>query len=187
MDFFKKYNIHLSKISAPLLLSAIYLGIFWFSFFSKGIFIDGNFYKKSANMTTVTYSCRNPFADYKKIVLQKQKSGAEIIIDNRYKIVVDGHGNWQQTDSTGLTVLPDEPWHLVAQQATETSRGPSSRQPYGVVLIGYILFVLAKIFNPRVYSFFFRNRAAGEGYYRGFNIVFVAVTAVVLVYFILPI
>ena len=39
----------------------------------------------------------------------------------------------------------------------------------------------------KVYEFIFRNRAAGENYYRIFDIVFTFVTAAVMIYFILPV
>ena len=187
MDYSNKPALKFSKIFILSVFFAIYLVILWFSFSAKGIFVDGHFYRKSANMTSVTYTCRNPFADYKKIVLQKQVDGAVITIDGRYTISVHSDGSWQQTDNSSLIILPNTDWASVADQSAESSRIAATHQPYFLTFIVYGLFALSKIYSTKVYEFLFKNRAAGENYYRIFDMVFTFATAAVMLYFILPV
>ena len=187
MDFINKHSIKFSKLFILSVFFALYLGLLWFSFSSKGIYADGHFYKKSANMTTITYTCRNPFARHKEIVLQKQVNKNIITIDNTFTVSVHNDGTVTKSDNMSDDILPDTDWTAIARQDTESSRGTSTRQPYFLVFIVYGLFTLSKIYSASVYGFFFKNRAAGESYYRIFDIVFTVVTAVVMVYFILPV
>ncbi len=188
MDFNSKSGLKLIKIIRLSLFFAFYLVILWFSFSSKGIFVDGHFYKKSANMTTVTYTCRNPFADFRKIVLEKQVDKSVIRLDDSYTLTVNNNGGVSIEGNMGPDGnLPDAHWDLIASQSAESSRIAATHQPYFIVFIVYGLFILSKIYSTKVYEFFFRNRAAGESYYKVFDIVFTAVTAAVMIYFILPV
>ena len=134
MEFNNKRTFKLSKKLILSIFLAIYPVVFWLSFSSKGIFVNGHFYKKSANMTTVTYNCRNPFAEYKKIVLQKQFDGSVITVDNEYVVAISDDGSWQQTAGEN-TVALDIDWSIIANQSTENLRGLSTNQPYFIVLI----------------------------------------------------
>ncbi|MBQ7283653.1 MAG: hypothetical protein IJW74_02195, partial [Oscillospiraceae bacterium] len=97
-----KLSLNFSKKIILALFLVLYLIVFWFLFFTKGIYVDGHFYKKSANLTTITYTCRNPFADYKKIVLQKQLGGAVITIDDAYILTVNSSGGVSIDGDMGL-------------------------------------------------------------------------------------
>ncbi|MBE6894599.1 MAG: hypothetical protein E7483_03280 [Ruminococcaceae bacterium] len=186
MDFTNKSIPRFTKVITLSVFFILYLAVLWFSFNSKGIYLDGHFYKKSANLTTVTYTCRNPFAHHKKIVLQKQVDKSVITIDGSQQITVNKDSSWQQTAGSTDAFVTETDWVYIAQQKAETTRGNARKQPYFIVFIIYILFALSKIFSAKIYEFFFRGKAAGEKYYKIFDIVFDAVTAVVLIYFILP-
>ena len=187
MDFNNKPTVKLSKTLILSVFFALYLVFLWFSFSSKGILVDGHFYKKSANMTTITYTCRNPFAQHKKIVLQKQVNENIITVDDSFIVTVSKDGTVTKNDNMGDDILPLADWASIAKQNSESSRAAATHQPYFLVFIVYGLFVLSKIYSAKVYEFFFRNRAAGENYYRFFDIVFTVVTAAVMIYFILPV
>ena len=188
MDFNNKPTLKFSKVFILSVFFAIYLIVLWFSFSSKGIFVDGHFYKKSANMTTITYTCRNPFAEVKKIVLEKQVDGSVIKIDDSYTLTVNKNGGISIADNTSIDGnIPDAHWDMVADQSAESTRIAATHQPYFLVFIVYGLFALSKIFSARVYGFIFKNRAAGESYYRIFDTVFTVITIAVMVYFILPV
>ncbi|MBR2029217.1 MAG: hypothetical protein IKA10_09600 [Oscillospiraceae bacterium] len=188
MDFINRLTLKFNKILKLSVFFAVYLVVLWFSFSSKGIFVDGHFYKKSANMTTITYTCRNPFADFKKIILEKQVDGSVIKIDDSYTLTVNKNGDVSIADNTSIDGnLPDARWDLIANQSAESTRIAATHQPYFLVFIVYGLFALSRIYSAKVYEFVFRNRAAGESYYRIFNIVFTVITAAVMVYFILPV
>ena len=188
MDFKDKLTLNLSKILKLSVFFAVYLVVLWLSFSSKGIFVDGHFYRKSANMTTITYTCHNPFADFKRIILEKQVDGSVIKIDDSYTLTVDKNGTVSIADNTSVDGnIPDARWDLIADQSAESTRIAATHQPYFLVFIVYGLFALSRIYSAKVYEFVFRNRAAGESYYRIFNIVFAVITAAVMVYFILPV
>lgn len=188
MDFKSRLTLNLSKILKLSVFFVVYLVVLWFSFSSKGIFVDGHFYRKSANMTTVTYTCRNPFADFKRIRLEKQVDKSVITLDDSYTITVNSKGGVSTEGNTGIADnLPDARWDLIADQSAESSRIAATHQPYFLVFIVYGLFVLSKIYSAKVYEFIFRNRAAGENYYRIFDIVFTVITVSVMIYFILPV
>jgi len=186
MDFINKYIPRFNKVIALSVFFVLYLVVLWFSFTAKGIYFDGHFYKKSANLTTITYICRNPFASHKKIVLQKQVDISVVTVDDTYEFTVNKDGSWQQTDSTGIDIAPGFDWNVIAHQNAETTRGNARKQPYFVVFVVYALFVLSKIFSTKIYEIIFKGKAAGERYYKIFDIVFDVITAVVLIYFILP-
>ena len=179
-----KHTLKFTKTILLALIFALYFVILWFSFSSKGIYLDGHFYKKSANLTTVTYTCNSPFAQYKKIILEKQVDKTEITIDSSHTITIDNDGNWRQT---GGDALPGNVnWSAIAQQQTETTRGSAKKQQYIIVSACYIAFAVSKFYSTKVYEFLFKNKAAGENYYRVFNIVFAVVTVIVMIYFLLP-
>ena len=186
MDFTNKTTPKLNKKLILSIFLAVYPVVFWLSFSSKGIFVNGHFYKKSANMTTVTYNCRNPFAEYKKIVLQKQFDSSVITVDNKYVITVSDNGSWQQTAGENAVTF-DIDWSLISNQSTENLRGLSTNQPYFIVLIFYLLCVIFRVFSAQIYHFIFRNRAAGENYYKVISKVFTIATVMIMVYFILPV
>ena len=188
MGYHNNKHNNFAKNILLALFFVIYLIIFWFLFFTKGIYVDGHFYKKSANLTTVTYTCRNPFADYKKIVMQKQMNTTIIAVDDAYVLTVNSAGGVSIEGDMGLTqTLPDARWDLIATQEAETSRGIVLKQSYITVFILYALFFLAKHYNTRIYEFFRRSKAPGENYYRIFDKAFTVITIAVLIYFILPV
>ena len=187
MDLNNKPTIKSSKLFILSVFFVLYLIVFWLSFFSKGIFVQEHFYRKSSNLTAVTYTCRNPFAEYKKIVLQKQVDKDTLTIDGAYTVNVYKDGTVEKSENMPDDILPGTDWAAVADQSLEGSRGFLTGQPYFLVFILYVLLALSKIYSTRVYSILFRNRAAGESYYRIFDNVFTAATIIVMVYFILPV
>lgn len=186
MGFKNKFSSRFAKTVALSVFFALYLIVLWFSFTSKGIYLDGHFYRKSANLTTITYTCRSPFASHRKIVMQKQVDTAVITVDENWKITVNADGSWQQTAGEDNIFISETHWDNIASQTAETTRGNAKKQPYFIVFLVYALFVLSKIFSTRVYEFLFRGKAANESYYKAFDIVFTIITSIVLIYFILP-
>ena len=187
MDFNNKPTMKPGKTLLLSVFFVLYLAILWFSFSSKGIMADGHFYKKSASMTTITYTCRNPFAQHKKIVLQKQVDKNIITVDDTFTVTVTKDGTIEKNAGMPDDIFALTDWVAIADQSTEASRAASTHQPYFMVFIVYGLFVLSKIYSTKVYEFLFKNRAAGENYYKVFDIVFTVVTAAVMIYFILPV
>lgn len=168
-------------------LLVLYLIAFWFLFFAKGIYVDGYFYKKSANLTTVTYTCKNPSADFKRIILEKQLNKSVITIDDSYVLTVNSAGGVSIDGNTGPdSNLPDARWDLIANQSAERSRGFGSKPWYIVILIFCAMFLIRK-YSTQFYSFIFKNKAAGEGYYKAVNIAFNIVYIAGLVYLIIPV
>lgn len=187
-------NIYLKNRPISRRIKIIFLSVFfvfyavflWLSLSQTGILIDGHFYKKNANMTTITYSCSNMFADCRKITLQKQFESTVITIDENCTMTFDKSGNIVESDCANGFILPEADWSAVASQDAEITKGTAKKQPYFLVFIVYALFLLSKIFNTKVYEFFFKGKAAGESYYKAFDVIFTIVTLAVLIYFILP-
>ena len=186
-----EFNLHkfIKKFNRHLLLSifvVLYLVIFVYLFFNKGIYIDGHFYKKSANLTQITYSSSSIGADFDKIVLKKFIDKSIITIDDEYTVSVFSSGSFDNVVSVDSEISSiDADWLSIALQEAESIRG-FGKKPWFAVVIMYILFFLSKKYNVQLYSFFCRGKAAGEKYYRCFDIAFNAFCIIALIYLIIP-
>ncbi len=186
-----EFNIHkfIRQLTKNLLLSiffVIYLVLFVYLFFNKGIYVDGHFYKKSANLTQITYSANSIGADFDKIVLEKFIDKSIITIDDKYTVTVFSSGSFDNVVSTSSEISSiDADWLSIANQNAEKIRGFGQKPWFGVVII-YILFFLSKKYNVQLYSFFRRGKAAGEKYYRCFDIAFNIFCVAALIYLIIP-
>jgi len=179
-----------NKLKKHLILTIffiLYFISFWFLFFTKGIYVDGHFYKKSANLTTVTYTCKSPSADFEKIVLQKQLDYSIITIDDDYMLTVNSAGGVSIDGNMGPdSTLPDARWDLIADQSAERNRGFSNK-PWVLVLVLFAGMFVLKRYSTQVYTLLRKNRAAGENYYKAVDIVFKAVYIAGLIYLIIPV
>lgn len=185
-QFINKLTNHFSKYLALSIFLVFYLVVFWYLFFNKGIYVDGHFYKKSANLTQVCYTASSIGAEYKQIVLEKYIDKSLITIDGEYTVSVFSDGSSEPVvtaDSRLADTAAD--WVSIANQDAEGIRG-FGQKPWFAVVIIYVLFFLAKKYNVQIYSFFRRGRAAGENYYRYFDRVFNIFCIVALIYLILP-
>ena len=180
--FVQKFKKHLLLS----LLFILYLFAFWFLFFTKGIYVDGHFYRKSANLTTITYTCKSPFADFKSIRLEKQLNSSVITIDDSCVMTVNSDGivSLEKGAFTEET-LPHAQWDRIADQSAEQNRGFGTK-PWVLVLLLFAAVSLIKRYSTEVYTFLRRNRAAGEGYYKAVDIAFRLVWIAGLVYLIIP-
>lgn len=184
--FIFKLNRKFTKNLAVSIFLVVYLIIFWFLFFNKGIYLDGHFYKKSANLTQITYSASSFGADFNKIVLEKYMDKSLITIDDTYTVSVFYSGSFDKVVSVDKTISNiDADWLSIASQEAERIRGFGNKPWYAVVLV-YILFFLAKKYNVQLYSFFRKGRAAGEKYYRYFDAAFTVFCITALIYLIIP-
>ncbi len=179
-----------SKLKKHLILTiffVLYFMAFWFLFFTKGIYVDGHFYKKSANLTTITYTCKNSAAEFEKIVLQKQLDYSIITLDDDYVLTVNSAGGVSIDGNMGPdSTLPDARWDLIADQSAERNRGFGSK-PWILVLVVFVVMFIVKRYSTQVYTLFRKNRAAGESYYKAVDIIFKVVCIAGLVYLIIPV
>ena len=180
--FFRKLAKHL-VFTAFIVL---YLVAFWLLFFTKGIYVDGHFYKKGANLTTITYTCRNPLADYKTITLQKQKDSATITVDDDYTLTVNSAGGISiESDKSISQKLPDAEWDKIADQSAERNRGFGKKR-WIITLLLMIGAFFANRYSTEVYNFFNRNKAANDRYYLWVNRISKAIYILGLIYLIIP-
>lgn len=179
--FFQKLLKHI-VLTALLVL---YLAVFWFLFFTKGIYVEGHFYKKSANLTTITYTCRNPAADYKKIVLNKQLDYSLITIDDTYTLTVASDGKVSAGKGTDISLLPHAQWDKIADQSAERNRGFGEKRWILTLALMAAAFI-ANRYSTAVYSFFHPDRAANDSYYLWVGRIAKAVYIIGLVYLIIP-
>ena len=177
------------KLARHLVLALfllLYLVAFWFLFFTKGIYADGHFYRKSANLTTVTYTCRSPFAEHKTITLEKQVDGAVITIDGEYELTVANNGSILLENGTFTEdTLPDVDWNRIADQSAERNRGFGEKWWIAtLVIMAAALFV--NRYSTEVYNFFNRSKAANESYYLWVGRASKAICIIGLIYLIIP-
>lgn len=178
------YNIR-KKITRTFYLFIfliIYFITFWFMFFTKGIFVNEHFYKKSANLNTITYSAFDVGCEFDKIVLQKQIDKSIITVDGKYIVTVFNNNDIIYSSDEKI----DLDWEKIATQKGETIRKLGQR-PWPLAIILAIVFFIARKYNAQIYSFIYRNRAAGEKYYKYFDIIFSIFCIFTLIYLILPI
>ncbi len=187
MDFFKnKFTKHLTKNLAISIFFVFYLIIFVYLFLNKGIYLDGHFYKKSANLTQITYKASSLNADFEQIVLEKYIDKSLITIDGKYTVSVFSSGSSDNVVSVDNEISHiDADWLSIANQDSERMRCFGNK-PWHLVVLVYILFFLAKKYNVQLYSFFRKGRAAGEGYYKAFDAIFSIFCIAVLIYLIIP-
>ena len=120
-----EFNLHkfIRHLTKNLLLSiffVIYLVLFVYLFFNKGIYVDGHFYKKSANLTQITYSANSLGADFDKIVLEKFIDKSIITIDDKYTVTVFSSGSFDNVVSTSSEISTiDADWLSIANQSAE--------------------------------------------------------------------
>ena len=186
MNFFKKqFTSKPGKIAVTALFCVVYILFLWFTFMSKGIYIDGHFYKKSSNLTTITYTRTSQGADFDTIVLKKHKDRSELTVDGVYKIVVNQNGNAIAADDASAAVLDKADWTSIASQKAEGIRG-FGRKPWVAVLAVYGLILLTKVFSTKLYGIFKPGHAANENYYKIIDRVFYTATVLVLVFIAIP-
>ena len=177
------------KLARHLILTiffVLYLVAFWFLFFTKGIYADGHFYKKSANLTTITYTCRNPFAEHKTITLQKHVDSAVITVDDDYVLTVNSEvGVSIDGDMSTTQTLPDAQWDKIADQSAERNRG-FGKKWWIVTLAVMAAALMTNRYSTEVYSFFHRNKAANDNYYLWIGRISKAVCIIGLIYLIIP-
>ena len=187
MDFFKnRFTLKSTKNFAISIFFVFYLVVFIYLFLNKGIYLNGHFYKKSANLTQVTYTAASLNAEFEQITLEKYIDKSIITVDNAYTVKVFN------ADSVSAVVRADPAlekvnidWISIARQDTERIRGFGNK-PWYVAVIMCVLFFLAKQYNVQIYAFFRRNKAAGESYYKIFDTIFTLFCIIVLIYLIIP-
>lgn len=186
MNFFNNFTQKLTRNLAISIFLAVYLVVFFFLFTGKGIYINGHFYKKSANLTQITYSASSIGADFDQIVLEKFIDKSIITIDNKYTVSVFSSGSFSTVASVDSSLTDiDADWVAIAEQRAETMRG-FGKKPWFAVAAFYIVFFVSKKYNVQLYSFFRKGKAAGENYYRIFDTVFSIFCILALVYLIIP-
>ena len=180
--FFRK----LAKHMILTIFFLIYLVAFWFLFFTKGIYADGHFYRKSANLTTITYTCSSPLAEYKTITLQKQVDGAVITVDGEYILTVDSNGVVSPENGTfAEQSFSDVDWSRIADQSAERNRGFGEKWWIAtLVIMAAALFV--NRYSTEVYNFFNRSKAANESYYLWVGRISKAIFIIGMIYLIIP-
>ena len=182
LPFIKKFRKNLLVCA----LIALYLVAFWLLFFTKGIYVNDHFYKKSANLTQITYTSRNPLADFDSIIVQKYVDKTAISVDDAYIIDVSANGSWSCTEYAGDTSVIDKiDWYAIATQQTEQNRG-FGQKCWIFALVCLVVTLYCRFNSTKLYEIFNKNKAAGEGYYKLINISTAVVVAAVLVYLILP-
>lgn len=180
--FFRK----LAKHMILTIFFLIYLVAFWFLFFTKGIYADGHFYRKSANLTTITYTCSSPLAEYKTITLQKQVDGAVITVDEEYVLTVNSNGVVSPENGTfAEQSFSDVDWNRIADQSAERNRGFGEKWWIAtLVIMAAALFV--NRYSTKVYNFFNRSKAANESYYLWVGRISKAIFIIWMIYLIIP-
>ena len=180
--FFRK----LAKHMILTIFFLIYLVAFWFLFFTKGIYAEGHFYRKSANLTTITYTCNSPLAEYKTITLQKQVDGAVITVDEEYVLTVNSNGVVSLKNGTFAEhSFSDADWSRIADQSAERNRGFGEKWWIAtLVIMAAALFV--NRYSTEVYNFFNRSKAANESYYLWVGRISKAICILGLIYLIIP-
>ena len=180
--FFRK----LAKHMILTIFFLIYLVAFWFLFFTKGIYADGHFYRKSANLTTITYTCSSPLAEYKTITLQKQVDGAVITVDEEYVLTVNSNGVVSPENGTfAEQSFSDVDWNRIADQSAERNRGFGEKWWIAtLVIMAAALFV--NRYSTKVYNFFNRSKAANESYYLWVGRISKAIFIIGMIYLIIP-
>lgn len=176
------FTKNLKKSLALATFFVLYMVIFLFMFFTKGIYVNDNFYKKSANINTVTYTASKNTTP-REIVLKKQFEGSQLIIDGNVIDVTEKGEISFKSDKTD-SIIDDNTLRQIARQEIETHRGSNNKTWFCVVII-YVVFMLLKKYNTQVYSFFNRNRAPGESYYKYFDRGFTVFCIVALAYLML--
>lgn len=185
-QFIRKFTKKSTRILALSVFLVTYLIIFSFLFLQKGIHLDGHFYKKSANLTQITYTAASFGADFEQIVLQKFIDKSLITIDGMHTVTVFSSGSFNTVVSVDRALADtNADWVSIASQEAENIRGFGSKNWIAVLVI-YILLFLSRHYNTQIYNFFRKGKAAGENYYRVFDITFVAACIAALIYFILP-
>lgn len=182
---FTKFTNKFTRHLAISIFLVLYLVFFIFLFTQKGIHLYGHFYKKSANLTQITYKAASFGADFKEIKLQKFIDKSLITVDDSFSVTVYADKSFDIVAGSDTTVMPDIDWALISSQKAERMRGFGSKH-WAAVGAVYILLFLSRHYNTRLYSFFNKNKAAGENYYRIFDRFFVAACIMALIYFILP-
>ena len=179
----------IQKFRKHLLVCALiilYLVAFWLLFFTKGIYVNGSFYRKSANLTQITYTSASPFADFDSIVVQKYVDSTTVTVDDVYTINVNSDGSWIYTGYMGdISPLENIDWNALAAQQTEHNRGFGTKLWIPAILC-LVAAVCAKLNSTKLYEFFNKNKAANERYYKLVDVTVKAVVIIVLVYLIIP-
>ncbi len=181
VPFFYNIRNKLTKATALFIFFVIYFIVFWFMFFTKGIFINEHFYKKSANLNTITYSAFDFGCDFEQIVMKKQIDKTVITVDDKYTVTVTNQNEVIPSQNTDIELN----WSEIASQKGETVRKLGQR-PWPLAIIVAIIFFFAKKYNTQIYSFIYKNHAAGENYYKYFDILFSILCVAVLIYLVLP-
>ena len=183
LPFVKKFRKNLLFCA----LIILYLVAFWLLFFTKGIYVNGSFYKKSANLTQISYTSASPFADFDSIVVQKYVDSTTVTVDDVYTITVTDDGSWIYTGYISDTsTLENIDWYAVAAQQTEQNRGFGTKL-WIPSLLCLVFAVLAKYNSTKLYELFNKNKAANETYYKMVNTITTVIIIVCLVYFIIPV
>ncbi len=187
MKFFStKRSTKFTRHLAFSLFLVLYLVVFAFLFMQKGIYLNSHFYKKSANLTEITYSAASAACDFEQIKLQKFIDKSLITVDGQYEVNVFSSGSFHTVVSVDKSLEHlDADWVAIASQQAERIRGFGNKRWVWVLCI-YALLFLSRKYNVQLYSFFNRGKAAGENYYRIFDIVFVSACIAGLIYFIIP-
>ena len=181
LPLIQKFRKHLLVCA----LIILYLVAFWLLFFTKGIYVNGSFYKKSANLTQISYTSASPFADFDSIVVQKYVDSTTVTVDDVYTITVTDDGSWIYTGYISNTsTLENIDWYAVATQQTEQNRGFGTKL-WIPSLLCLVFSVFAKYNSTKLYELFNKNKAANEKYYKLTNTITTVIIIVCLVYFII--
>ena len=179
----------IKKFRRNLLVCALvilYLIAFWLLFFTKGIYVNGSFYRKSANLTQISYTSASPLADFDSIVVQKYVDSTTVTVDNTCTVTVSADGSWVCSDTVAEnSALNGIDWHAVATQQTEQNRGFGTKL-WIPALLCLAFAVFAKFNSTKLYEYFNKNKAANERYYKLVDVITKIVIIAVLLYLIIP-
>ena len=178
-----KFNFNIKRSIFIIFLFIVYIVVFCNIFFAKGIFINGEFYKKSANLTTVTYSSYSLNCTFDVIKLEKQLSKSIIKIDDKYSFELE-NGVCSPT-SLPENITCDDLINIASQQ-NETTFKLGTKHWQIPIIIFAVLFLL-KFNSTKIYYILNKNKAPKENYYKITDIVFYTVSALILIYFIIPV
>lgn len=147
-----------------LLLFALWAAVYFYLFFSKGIFVNDIFYKKSANINTITYTSTEKSVTPQRIILKKQIGDSSLIIADEKEILI----KLSENITEGFEGIDADTLMNIAKQNSETYRGSKSK----IVLIASIALLLAvlRLFIGKIYSALFKNRIPSENFYNYFDL-----------------
>lgn len=166
--------------------AAVYIAVFCILFFAKGIYVNSSFYRKSANLTTVSYKAASLGADFEGIVLNKLMDYSTITVDGKTTVTVYPDKTFTVSgEEINPEIFNSIDWVTIANQSNEGIRGFGSKH-WALAFILWLVLLLCKIYGVQLYELLNPNKAAGEGYYRLLDVAFYLCSAAVLIYLVIP-